>query len=222
MSRAQKFWRLLQFSERCSESLVYHDGIVGAVERIQRFHPYLTFDHRIHVVDFVTRQYLEKTLVDARHLVPVDVDADGNCLYYSVLVLMNNSMLTAAEITGVLGCSIRSVYPDIDFRHNMAVMNNTFTPAPPVVANYEITILWSNVLNEMSVRACNNNVWNPNHFVSLMSSNEHHESGYSNRVALIVKTPEKKTFKNNAIAQVSLKTKKVLYEVIFATKSKPF
>jgi uncharacterized protein (DUF1786 family) len=36
MNRAQKFARLLQILEQCSESIVYYDEIVSAVQRIRR------------------------------------------------------------------------------------------------------------------------------------------------------------------------------------------
>jgi hypothetical protein len=60
-------------------------------------------------------------------------------------------------------------------------MNNVFTPAPSIIANYEITILWSHVWNEIVARASNNNVWSPNHFVPLLASTVHHPSDYGNR-----------------------------------------
>jgi hypothetical protein len=36
MSRGQKFERLLQHLEKCSESMLYHDEIASAVQRIQQ------------------------------------------------------------------------------------------------------------------------------------------------------------------------------------------
>ncbi|CAF1566853.1 unnamed protein product, partial [Adineta steineri] len=181
------------------------------------YRAYTVFDERIHEMDIVAKQYLESASADVHHLIPVDVPTDGNCLYHSVLISMNNSTVTTSELRvrtivelitnetfysnmyahvvgpidiaikgvcknftyselyeicalcTVLGCNIRSVYPKIDFHPDMAVMNNIFTPAPSVTANYEITILWSHAWDEMHARAVNNNVWSPNHFVPLMS-----------------------------------------------------
>jgi hypothetical protein len=102
----------------------------------------------------------------------------------------NNTFSELYEICAlcnVLGCKIRSVYPHIDFRSDMGIMNNIFTPAPPTIASDEITILWSNVWNEMNVRAVNNNMWSPNHFVPLMSPGTQHESDHSNQYMLTVK-----------------------------------
>lgn len=36
MSRGQKFARLLQYLETCSKSIMYHDAIVSAVQRIRQ------------------------------------------------------------------------------------------------------------------------------------------------------------------------------------------
>ncbi|CAF1484183.1 unnamed protein product [Adineta steineri] len=217
------------------------------------FRPYGVFDDRIHVVDLIAKEYLEKASADVQHLIPVDVDADGNCLYHSVILLMNDPTLTASELRvrtiielvineafysnmythraglidiaikaicknrtysrlyeicalcSVLKCNIRSVYPEIDFRADMAVMNSIYTPIPPIIVNYEVAILWSNVWKEMHVRAVNNNLWSPNHFVPLLASIQQYDFDHRNQLLLSnVKTPEKKTFKNNAAAQIRM------------------
>ncbi|CAF4217031.1 unnamed protein product, partial [Adineta steineri] len=262
MTRSQKFGRLLQVLERCSETIVYHDEIVNAVQRIRRmesimspleFRPYGVFDDRIHVVDLIAKEYLEKASADVQHLIPVDVDADGNGLYHSVILLMNDSTLTASELRvrtiiklvineafysnmythragridiaikaicknrtysglyeicalcSILKCNIRSVYPEIDFRADMAVMNSIYTPIPPIVANYEVAIMWSSIWKEMHVRAANNNLWSPNHFVPLLAPNQQYDFDHNNQLLLSnVKTPEKKTFKNNAVTQIRM------------------
>jgi hypothetical protein len=66
-----------------------------------QFHPYQVFDDRMHVVDVVAKQYLGKASIDLHHLIPADVDADGNCLYHSILLLMNNSTITTSELRGM-------------------------------------------------------------------------------------------------------------------------
>ncbi|CAF4862254.1 unnamed protein product, partial [Rotaria sp. Silwood1] len=108
-------------------------------------------------------------------------------------------------LCNVLRCNIRSIYPKIDFREGMEIMNNIFTPAPPTIANCDITILWSHTWYETDVRAVNNNLWSPNHFVPLMSSfiyDMSDMSDHSNTSTSIVVTPKKKTFKNNTPAQI--------------------
>ena len=47
------------------------------------------------------KEYLQKATADVHHLVPVDVMADGNCLYHSIVLLMNDSSITANELRGI-------------------------------------------------------------------------------------------------------------------------
>jgi len=67
-----------------------------------QFQPIDVFDETKHTVDVVAQEYLEKATVDMHHLIPVDVPADGNCLYHSVVVLMNNSLVTVNELRGIM------------------------------------------------------------------------------------------------------------------------
>ena len=54
-----------------------------------------------HLVDAVAKTYLRKATDDVQHLIPVEVIADGNCLYNSIILLMNNSMMTTSELRGI-------------------------------------------------------------------------------------------------------------------------
>ena len=65
-----------------------------------QFHPVQFFDATKHVVDLVAKRYLEKATDDVHHLLPVGVVANGNCLYHSILLLMNNSSVTTDELRG--------------------------------------------------------------------------------------------------------------------------
>jgi hypothetical protein len=67
-----------------------------------QFQPIHVFDETKHIVDVVAKEYLEKATDDIHHLIPVDVLADGNCLYHSIVVLMNNSLVTASELRGII------------------------------------------------------------------------------------------------------------------------
>ncbi|CAF3859271.1 unnamed protein product [Adineta steineri] len=107
MNRGLKFKRLRQLLEKCSESVMYYDEINFVVKKIQQieslltafqFHPIQVFNKRKHVVDLIAKSYLDKAADDVHHLLPVDVPGDGNCLYYSILVLMNNSSITTDEL----------------------------------------------------------------------------------------------------------------------------
>ena len=64
------------------------------------FHPNQGFNGTKHVVDVIAKKYLEKGTDDVHYLVPVEVIGDGNCLYNSILVLMNNPAVTANELHG--------------------------------------------------------------------------------------------------------------------------
>ena len=66
------------------------------------FHPIHVFDETKHMVDVVAKEYLGKATGDIHHLIPVDVPGDGNCLYHSIVVLMNNSLVTASELRGII------------------------------------------------------------------------------------------------------------------------
>lgn len=98
-----------------------------------------------------------------------------------------SELYEVCALCSVLKCNIRSVYPQIDFRDDMAIMNSIFKPIPPIVANYKVAILWSNVWKEKDVRAVNNGKWSPNHFVPLFLPSVQHESSSSNHEISFVK-----------------------------------
>jgi hypothetical protein len=64
------------------------------------FHPNQIFDEKKHIVDLVAMEYVEKAAHDVHHLVPAQVSADGNCLYHSILLLMDNPTVTINELRG--------------------------------------------------------------------------------------------------------------------------
>ena len=65
------------------------------------FHPIQVFDETKHEVDVVAKEYLRKAIDGVRHLIPVNVGNDGNCLYHSMALLMNNPSITASELRGM-------------------------------------------------------------------------------------------------------------------------
>lgn len=66
-----------------------------------QFNPTQTFNETKHVVDVMAKEYLDKANSDVDHLVPVKVTADGNCLYHSIVLLMNNPSITTDELRGI-------------------------------------------------------------------------------------------------------------------------
>ncbi|CAF4943011.1 unnamed protein product [Rotaria socialis] len=117
---------------------------------------------------------------------PLDIAIQGICKNH-----MLSELYEICALCSVLGCNIRRIYPNIDFRDDMVFLNNIFTPIPPITTNCEVTILWSHAKHEKDARDANHGTWSPNHFVPLMSTSN-------------VMTPEKKTFKNNATVQIRI------------------
>ncbi|CAF1371288.1 unnamed protein product [Rotaria sp. Silwood1] len=110
----------------------------------------------------------------------------GSVAFIIKAMCKNNTFLELYEISALcnaLKCNIRSIYPKIDFREDMTILNN------------------SHVLNETAARAANNGAWSPNHFVPLLSSATHYTSEYENKSPTFP-IPEKKTFKNNTPTRI--------------------
>ncbi|CAF3756666.1 unnamed protein product [Rotaria sp. Silwood1] len=131
---------------------------------------------------------------------PLDIAIKAVCKNYTY-----SELYEIVALCNLLRCNIRSIYPRIDFREDMEILNNIFRPTSPIIANCSITIFWSHVLNEIDVREQNNMTWNPNHFVPLMSPPAFDDSdNISHHSMSKVVTPEKRTFKNNAPIQVRI------------------
>jgi hypothetical protein len=64
-------------------------------------HPILVFDETKHEMDVIAKEYLQKATDDVRHLIPINVGNDGNCLYHSMVVLINDPSITASELRGI-------------------------------------------------------------------------------------------------------------------------
>ncbi|CAF4962641.1 unnamed protein product, partial [Rotaria sp. Silwood1] len=140
MDRGEKFAMLLQHLEKCSESIVYYDEIASIVQQIRQmesimapihFHPNQVFDETKHVIDVIAKKYLEKATDNVHHLVPIKVAADGNCLYNSILLVMNNLMVTADELR------VRTI---IELMINEAYYENIFSQFIGSVTNMSTSI----------------------------------------------------------------------------------
>lgn len=78
-------------------------------------------------------------------------------------------------LANVLQCEVQSVYPYIDYRAEMKIMNAVYKPVGVTVAyNRKIIIFWSSTEDEVSTRTRpgNSGVWNPNHFVPLVKKHK--------------------------------------------------
>jgi len=101
------------------------------------------------------------------------------CELYEIVALAN-----------VLRCEIQSVYPYIDYRAEMKIMNAIYKPTVTSVSNISrIIIFWTNTKDELVVRArpgCGG-VWSPNHFVPLIPANRLNRT---KSIEEVISTPE--------------------------------
>ena len=89
----------------------------------------------------------------------------------------NNTFCELYELVAlasVLQCEVQSVYPYIDYRAEMKIMNAVYKPIEiSVPSNGRVIIFWSSTEDELStrLRPGNRGGWNPNHFVPLLQQN---------------------------------------------------
>lgn len=127
------------------------------------------------IVELTTNENHYETMY-SQFVGPIDIAIKSICKNRTF-----SEMYEIAALCNVLQCNIRSVYPRIDFSPDyMTLWDSVFTPVPPVIASCSIAILWSHMENENNVRAMNNGIWSPNHFVPLLSSNIQDESDDQN------------------------------------------
>lgn len=82
-------------------------------------------------------------------------------------------------LTNVLQCNVQSVYPYINYRAEMKIMNKLYKPTLTSVSNIKkLVIFWTNTNHESHVRnrpGCGG-IWSPNHFVPLLPPNRLNET----------------------------------------------
>ena len=71
-------------------------------------------------------------------------------------------------LSNALKCNIGSIYPRIDFRSDLNIMNSTCEPTQSSRSFKTIHIFWTHIQNETYVRSSNAGNWTPNHFVPLL------------------------------------------------------
>ena len=106
---------------------------------------------------------------------PFDTAIQAICRNYTY-----SELYEIAALCSLLKCNIQSVYPNIDIREDLTILNSVITPDASIVANCTIAILWSHACNEMEARADNKNKWSPNHFVPLMLPSTQNEISHKN------------------------------------------
>ena len=115
------------------------------------------------IIELITNENYYHTMY-SQHAGNIDEAIRAICKNYTY-----SELFEIVALCNVLRCNIRSVYPRIDFHDSMAILDNVFTPIAPIIANCNISILWSSCVNEQDNRMDNNGTWNPNHFVPLLS-----------------------------------------------------
>ncbi|CAF2182230.1 unnamed protein product, partial [Rotaria magnacalcarata] len=239
-----------------------------------QFTPVAHFDSKVHKVDQEAKLYLQQTSLDVQNMIPIEVAADGNCLYNSIMCLSGSTALTPSELrvrtlielvkneifyqnhfahivgtvneaiknmarkfsfselyeiaalSNVLKCNIRSIYPVIDYRPDLNIMNNTFEHAQHSIASTTICIFWTHTQREIDARQSNAGNWSPNHFVPLLlpsdnSQSQNHiaqpkisgsgsvssslwQNTFGRKAHSYLQTPTKATTKNNTLTQVRI------------------
>lgn len=79
-----------------------------------------------------------------------------------------SELYEVAAMSSVLKCNIRSIYPNIDYRPDLNIMNSTFEHAQTSTSSNTICIFWTHTASESYVRRINAGNWSPNHFVPLL------------------------------------------------------
>ncbi|CAF4508168.1 unnamed protein product [Rotaria magnacalcarata] len=125
-------------------------------------------------------------------MIPIEVAVDGNCLYNSIICLSGNAASTPSELrelyeiaalSNVLKCNIRSIYPIIDYRPHLHIMNSTFEHAQYNIMSKAICLFWTHTESEIDARRSN---------------------AAQPKISGSGSTPTKATTKNNSLTQVRI------------------
>ncbi|CAF3269398.1 unnamed protein product [Rotaria socialis] len=258
------FETLLTLLGKASMTSNYYDQIRTICQQIEilewlltpiQFTPITHFDPKVHRVDQKAKLYLQQASLDVQNMITIEVAADGNCLYNSIICLSGNTASTPSELrvrslielfknenfyhnrfahiigpvneaikniarnfsfselyeiaalSNVLKCNIQSVYPTIDYRSDLNIMNNTFEHAQCSIASKTICLFWTHTESETEARRSNAGNWSPNHFVQLLlpSDNSQSQNHLSQpKISDSGSTPTKATTKNNTLTQVRI------------------
>jgi hypothetical protein len=92
-------------------------------------------------------------------------------------------------LAGVLQCEVQSIYPYIDYRAEMKIMNAVYKPVEiSIPSNGRVIIFWSSTEDEVStrIRPGNSGIWNPNHFVPLLQQHRSSRTASNERAVIIL------------------------------------
>ncbi|CAF1213513.1 unnamed protein product [Adineta steineri] len=133
----------------------------------------------------------------------------------------NNSyceLYELAALANVLRCEIQSVYPYIDYRAEMKIMNTVYKPVDTYASNKgRLIIFWTSTEDELSTRnrLGSGGVWSPNHFVPLLKPSERHRTASNERsraIPQVMSTEAEKGMKRAASEQLQGQGKKIMID----------
>jgi len=105
----------------------------------------------------------------------------------------NNSfseLYELAALASALRCEVQSVYPYIDYRAEMKIMNAVYKPMDTSVPNNgRLIIFWTSTKDEIITksRPGSGGIWSPNHCVPLIQQCRSHRTASNERAGV---TPE--------------------------------
>ena len=94
-----------------------------------------------------------------------------------------------AALASVVQCEIHSIYPYIDYRAEMKIMNSPYKPAlTSIPTRGRLFIFWTNTMDESSAKARpqSGGVWSPNHFVPLVQPQERSQTSPTQAISSIL------------------------------------
>ncbi|CAF5205313.1 unnamed protein product, partial [Rotaria magnacalcarata] len=101
------FETLLTLLGKASMTSNYYDQIRTICQQIEtlkwllkpiQFTPITHFDPKVHRVDQKAKLYLQQASLDVQSMITIEVAADGNCLYNSIICLSGNTLSTPSEL----------------------------------------------------------------------------------------------------------------------------
>jgi hypothetical protein len=94
-----------------------------------------------------------------------------------------------AALASVVHCEIHSIYPYIDYRAEMKIMNSPYKPlVTSIPIRGRLFIFWTNTMDEASAKARphSGGVWSPNHFVPLIQPQQRSRTSLTQEISSIL------------------------------------
>ncbi|CAF2144359.1 unnamed protein product [Rotaria magnacalcarata] len=235
------FETLLTLFGKASMTSNYYDQIRTICQQIEtlewlltpiQFTPITHFDPKVHRVDQKAKLYLQQASLDVQNMIPIEVAADGNCLYNSIICLSGNTASTPSElrvrslielvknenfyhnrfahIVGPVNEAIKNIARNFSFSelYEIAALSNVLKCNIQIQHRVQSNLsIWTHTESEIEKRRSNAGNWSPNHFVPLLLPSDNSQSqNYlaQPKISGSGSTPTKVTTKNNSLTQVRI------------------